>query len=144
MDEETKKQLLRKGDGILCPTAVFIRAGRILLGLRNYTEDKWKNISVWNNPGGRSEIGETIEETLRREVYEEIGIEDFRILNFLKEFKGAKEGDIGLLFLCEMEGDAKLMEPEKFSEWKWFDLEEVPENYISRQNLEVIKEFLRD
>ena len=35
------------------------------------------------------------------------------------EVPGAKEGDIVLMFYCTTKQEAKLMEPEKFSEWKW-------------------------
>ena len=59
--------------------AIIVRDGKILLGLRNYTPDKWKSISVWTLSGGRSEKGEEIGETLLRETAEEAGITDLTV-----------------------------------------------------------------
>ena len=115
------------GNPFVCSTAVIIRNRSILLGFRNYTPDKWKKISVWTTPGGRCDFGETIEQTLRREVKEEVGISDFEIHEFIGEAPGAKEGDIIQIFFCTTEQDAILMEPEKFSEWRWVPISE----YIS-------------
>ncbi len=102
----------------------MMREGNVLTGKRNYTEATWKDISVWTIPGGRCDSGETLEETLRREVREEVGIDTFEILEFLGEANGAKEGDRVPLFLCKTDQEAKLMEPEKFSEWRWVTKEE--------------------
>ena len=142
MDLKTKEQLLRKGNGLLCPVAVFVRDGKILLGLRNYTKDKWKEISVWTLPGGRSGFDEFIEDSLRREVHEEIGIKEFEIIDFIGEFPGAKEGDIGLLFFCKTSDSIKLMELDKFSEWKWFDVNDFPDNYVNKVSHEILLSYL--
>ncbi|MEN9342389.1 MAG: hypothetical protein RIQ54_645 [Candidatus Parcubacteria bacterium] len=123
-------QLTRQGDGITCPIAVIVKDGKVLTGHRHYTPDKWKNISVWTIPGGRSDTGETIEDTLRRETAEEVGITDLEILDFIGEVPGAKEGDIVLIFYCTTKQEAKLMEPEKFSEWRWVP---IPD-YISQES----------
>lgn len=119
-----KNELAKKGDGITCPIAVVVKDGKILMGHRHYTPDKWKKISVWTSPGGRSYIGENIEQTLRREVAEEVNITDLEILDFIGEVPGAKEGDIVLIFYCTTKQEAKLMEPEKFSEWKWISIQD--------------------
>ena len=136
------EKLDNEGDGIICLFAVIVRDKKILLGLRNYTADKWKKISVWTAPGGRSEKGETLRETLMREAKEEVGITDLRIEKFLGETPGAKEGDIVHLYKCSTEQQAKLMEPEKFGEWKWFGANEIPENFINKSGLEIIKKEL--
>jgi 8-oxo-dGTP pyrophosphatase MutT (NUDIX family) len=119
MNNKLTEQLLKQGDGIICPIAVIVKDGAVLTGHRHYTPDKWKKISVWTMPGGRSDVGETIEQTLRRETVEEVNITDLNIVDFIGEVPGAKEGDLVLMFYCTTKQDAKLMEPEKFSEWRW-------------------------
>lgn len=136
------ENLDKDGDGILCPMAVIIRDNKILLGLRHYTPDKWKKISVWTIPGGRSEKGETIGTTLLREAEEEIGILDIKIESYLGEVPGMKSPDIVLLFKCSTVQEPKLMEPEKFGEWKWFGKDEIPENFVNPKALEIIKKEL--
>lgn len=76
-------QLAKIGDEKKCPVAIIVRNRAILLGMRNYTPDKWKEISVWTTPGGRCDFGETLEQTLRREVQEEVGITEFQIHDFI-------------------------------------------------------------
>lgn len=46
------------------------------------------------------------------------------ILDFIGEAPGVKEGDIVLMFYCTTKQEAKLMEPEKFSEWKWVPIKD--------------------
>ncbi len=69
-----------------------------------------------------------MEQTLRREVAEEIGITNFEVEDFLGEVPGAKEGDIVSVFFCTTAKDVRLMEPEKFSEWRWVPIREYLEN----------------
>lgn len=136
------ENLDKDGDGVLCPMAVIIRDNKILLGLRHYTPDKWKKISVWTIPGGRSEKGETIGTTLLREAEEEIGATDLKIESYLGEVEGMKAPDVVLLFKCNTSQEPKLMEPEKFGEWKWFSKDEIPENFVNPKALEIIKKEL--
>ncbi len=134
--------LLTVGTAKDCPVAIFIRDGRMLVGLRHYTPEKWKAISVWTVPGGRCESnGETLEETLRREVREEIGVTDFRILEYIGTVPGAMEGDTVHLVGAETHQEPRNCEEEKFSEWKWISLDEMPENFINPPALEVINAY---
>jgi len=48
--------------------ALIVRDGRVLL-------NRLRGDDTWMLPGGTGEFGETIEETLRRELREEIGVE---------------------------------------------------------------------
>lgn len=119
-----KNELAKIGNTTTCPSAIIIKDKKILLGLRNYTPDKWKDISVWATPGGRCDLGETIEVALRREVQEEVDITDLVIVDFISQVPGVKEGDIVPIFYCTTKQEPTLMEPEKFSEWKWVSIEE--------------------
>lgn len=109
-------------------SAIIIRDGKILLGERNYDDIG----PVWVIPGGRLEDGETHEEGLRREVYEEIGVKELTILKDLGEFPGVFDDEQGRdvlrVYLVTTKEEPILMEPEKFSEWKWFAYNELPEN----------------
>ena len=125
-----QEKLSEAGNVKMCPIAVIMRDGNVLTGLRNYTKDKWKDISVWTIPGGRCEEGETLEQALRREVAEEVGITDFAIVDFIGEVPGAKDGDVVPMFFCTTAQDATLMEPEKFSEWRWI----TKEDYINGES----------
>ncbi|PIR03600.1 MAG: hypothetical protein COV59_05425 [Candidatus Magasanikbacteria bacterium CG11_big_fil_rev_8_21_14_0_20_39_34] len=125
--------LSKKLDSFACTSAVIVKDNALLLGLRHYTPDKWKNISVWTTPGGRCDEGETLEETLRRETQEEVGINDLTIVHFIGETPGAKEGDTVYMFFCSTLQDPVLMEPEKFSEWRWVPMGQYFEEAIWKE-----------
>lgn len=128
-----------KGDSKKCPVIFLFKDDKLLIGLRNYTPDKWKTVSVWTVPGGRCDEGELLGETLKREVVEETGIENFEITNYLGEVPGAKEGDAIFVFTGKTNEEPKLIEPEKFSEWKWSILSQIPDNFINPESLALVK-----
>lgn len=142
-----KEKLQKKGNTTTCPVAIIIRNGKVLMGHRHYAPDKWKNVSgdgvsVWTVPGGRCDEGEPVEIALRREVEEETGIKDLNIIDFISEIPGAKDGDNVPMFLCRTEQEAVLMEPQKFSEWKWFSREDFPEKFINEHARILILDLL--
>ena len=104
-------KLKEKGKGNVCPVACIIKDQKILVGFRHY-KNKWKNISVWTMTGGRCDEGETVGETIKREIYEEVGIKDLDFVDYLGEVLGANEGDVVPVFLCKTDKDYILMEPE--------------------------------
>ncbi len=130
------------GTSTTCPVAIIVREGKILSGLRHYTADKWKVTSVWTVPGGRCDAGEMVEETLRREVFEETGITNLEITDYLGEVPGAKEGDTVFVFAATTNDELVLMEPEKFSEWSWFVPSEIPANFINERLREMIEKSI--
>lgn len=117
-----------KGDETMCAIALVIKDGNVLQGYRHYTPDTWKTISVWTCPGGRCDEGETLEEVLRREIEEETGITNVTIVNYVGETLGAKENDYLYIFHAATQEEPTLMEPEKFSEWRWVSISEYIKN----------------
>ena len=118
-------ELLQKvGDVTVCPTAALVKEGKILLGYRNYVSNKQERTSAWITPGGRCDEGETVEQCLRREIKEEVGIDEFEIKELIGVIPGVTNGDIVPVFYCTTNQDAKLMEPDKFSKWKWVSFED--------------------
>jgi len=138
------KELGIVGAPQICVSACILRKDRLLIGLRHYTPDKWKQISIWTTPGGRCETGETLETTLRRETAEEVGIVDMEITDFLGIVPGAMPGDTLYVFICRTRQEPRLMEPQKFSEWKWEDIGRIPENFINPAALQLIRKFIDD
>ncbi len=120
-----------------CTSAIIVRDGKILLGERKKKSGTGHDSSFWYTPGGRCEGNETPEQTVLREIKEEIGITDAQIVTKLLECRGVFEDkhgrDILHVFLVTITGEPKLMEPEKFLGWQWFGLEELPENLIDRE-----------
>jgi ADP-ribose pyrophosphatase YjhB (NUDIX family) len=138
----TVSELAHMGSSNMSAQAVIERDGKWLLGLRHYTPEKWKAISVWTTPGGRCEDGETIETSLRREVAEEVGITDLDIQAYLGSVPGVYKDDQVIIFKCTTNQEPQLLEPEKFSEWKWTSKNQVPDNFINPGMLEFLRQSL--
>jgi 8-oxo-dGTP diphosphatase len=108
------------------------KEGRILLGKRNGDASKagseLRGEGTWTMPGGKLHYGESFEDCAKREVLEETGIKlnDVRIIainNDKNEF--AHFVTIGA-YADGFEGEAKVMEPDEITEWKWFAMEDLP------------------
>jgi mutator protein MutT len=116
--------------------------GELLLGLRHGSH----GAGEWSFPGGHLEFGEKIFETARREVKEETGLEinTFELISVADEMRYIKTDskhylNIGLKALYQG-GEPKNLEPEKCAEWKWFPLENIPENLFEGTSL-VIRNY---
>lgn len=86
-----------------------------------------ENRYAW--PGGHMEYMESFEETAKREVKEETGMEidNVRFLRLynLKEYSPKHYVDIGLI-ADWVSGEPKVMEPNKCEGWDWYDMDELP------------------
>ncbi len=116
---------------ILVGSGVFIvRDGRVLLQRR-------RDNGCWADHGGCLEIGETVEETARRELFEETGLTANR-LELLGVFSGEDtmftypNGDEAYLVLtmwiCEDFSGDPVADPDEVLELRWFNLDDLPEN----------------
>ncbi len=102
----------------------------VLLGLRSASHGSGE----WSFPGGHMEFGETVFETARREIREETGldIKEFELISVCDEMRYIRSDNkhyVNLGVLGRYNGgEVRNMEPEKCKEWRWFPLEELPEN----------------
>ncbi len=125
---------MKKGEDYTGVSVVFICHD----GRENYLLNKRSNNcrdehGRWDIGGGGVEFGHTIEETLRKELYEEFGVSviDYETLGFRelqREHNGKKTHWISIdhKVLINPE-EVKNNEPHKFEEIAWFKLEDFPE-----------------
>ena len=122
----------------------IIQNGRILLGLRRAEGNYYP--ACWDIFGGHSEGDETPEETLRRELYEELGILPEK-LSFLgvydepqPELYGA--GKHYFFAVTEWSGEIRNLGNEH-SEIQWFTLDDLRDvKLASEKYLELFKPLL--
>ena len=78
---------------------------------------------------GFNEIGESIEDTVRREVLEETGLR-VKNLRFYKSQPWVFTDSLLLGFWCELDGsDAITLEQKELSEAAWYRRDEIPDDY---------------
>ncbi len=97
---------------------------------------------TWGFIGGKSEIGESLEETAQRESGEEVGIrlKNLRYLATTRDYRPETDRRYRVFFVhcTEIEGEPVIQEPNKMKELKWFRLDELPAE-IFPTNLRVLK-----
>lgn len=86
----------------------------------------------WSIPGGRVEFMETIEDALKRELKEELGIK-VKIINLLGVTNHIIEEEnihwVSPVFLVKIEeGELKNLAPDETQKYSWFSISNLPEN----------------
>lgn len=130
--------------GVGCGALIINKKSEVLLQKRG---SKSKNeIGFWTKPGGAVEFGEKVENTVKREIKEELGI-DIKLIQFLgftnHIIKSENQHWVTFNFLAEIiAGIPKNLEPEKIEEIKWFKLNNLPPK-LSQTTSEPIKKYLK-
>ncbi len=120
------KSLIRRSDGA------------ILLLKKNKAQD-----AFWEAPGGRIDGHETIEQTLQRELAEELpGISDVEVVRLLTAFRLPDDigEDLGLLliyYIVTATLPKKIKISEEHSDYQWVkSAKDLPVNHGTKQALE--------
>jgi len=141
--EEVKK--VKVGVGMM----ILNEKGEVLLGKR--IDDPIKASSdlhgegCWTMPGGKLEFGETLLDGAVREVLEETTIkidkEEIKLLSVTDEVRPDTHY-VTVGFLCrDFQGKPETTEPEEITEWKWYNLNNLPGN-LFLPSAKMIKAYL--
>lgn len=123
---------------------LFVRKGdTILLGLR-------KNVygaGTWALPGGHLEHNERLVDATCREAKEELGFDlkptDLRLATLvdgLIDRDGGRHYIHASFELRDPQQEPQLMEPDECEEWRYFPLEQLPDNLFT-PHLEIIENY---
>ena len=122
---------------------VFVfKNGKFLMGRRKGAHGS----GSWSIPGGHLEYGETFEDTAKREVLEETGLEvkNLRFGAVTNDFfEDENKHYVTVWMVCDWaSGQEKIMEPDKFVEICWKDFDTLPEGlFVPWENL-LASEFI--
>ena len=121
---------------------IMNEAGQVLLQRRS-------DDGLWGNPGGSMDLGESVEDTLQREILEETGLiikqsHFFHLYSGKDGYVKYPNGDevyyVNVIYIVDAyEGTVKINDNESL-ELKFFDVDKIPENRTDILNL-IVRDF---
>ena len=126
---------------------MLLKDDRVLLGKKYEDPDKadseLRGERTWTMPGGKLNYGESFEQGAIREVKEKTGI-DLKKVKVICVNNDKNEHahfvTIGL-FSDDFLGEPQVLESDEITEWKWFDLNNLPEN-VYFPSAKLLKNYL--
>jgi 8-oxo-dGTP diphosphatase len=109
-------------------SALIFDQGKVLLAHR-------RDIDWWNLPGGGMEPGETVDEAIVREVYEETGLQ-VKIERLVGVYSKPQKAEVVLTFGCSVTGGS-LCETEETRACRYFAPEQLPTNTLPKHRQRV-------
>ena len=116
----TENNYTKVGVGVM-----IFKEGKVLLGKRKNSFGEGE----YSFPGGHLEYMESFEECVRREVFEECGLEidNVKFVSLGNSVIYSPKHFITVGFSAEWKSKEPLnLEPEKCESWEWFDIENLP------------------
>lgn len=107
---------------------IFNDDGQVLLAHR-------RDIDWWNLPGGGMEIGETVEEAMRREVLEETGLQ-VRVDRLIGVYSKPQKQEVVLSFQCTITGGVLSATAESRA-CRFFPPDSMPRNTLPKHRQRV-------
>ncbi len=142
--EPNPNKLYKIGTGI--GLIVINKEGKLLLGKRHDNPEKtrFRLAGTWSLIGGKMVLGDDFEEAAIREAKEETGMtiinpKVFCVNNDINQY--AHFVTVGLI-AESYEGEPQVLEPDEMIEWKWFDINNLPDNMYF-PSLKVIENYLQ-
>ena len=121
---------------VLCPAVIVGITNGDKIILSKYEGRRFKRYALI---AGFAEIGETIEETVHREVMEEVGLK-VKNLRYYKSQPWSFSGTLLFGFYCDLDGDDTLtVDHNELSMASWFNREEIPDE---GDNISLTKEMM--
>ncbi len=130
--------------GVAAGAIILNEKDQVFLMLRS--DENRNDHGKWAIPGGKVEMGELVEDGVKREALEESGVVIERLTyisyvdHILNEYDQHWVSHI--FYANKWSGEAKNMEPHKFDTVGWFNLESLPEN-TSQVVVDGIEKFLK-
>lgn len=122
-----------------CVIVALFDNDRLMLTRYNKKHSKYTRYALI---AGYNEVGETLEDTVRREVMEEVGLR-VKNITYYKNQPWSFSDTLLMGFFCELEGSDKITrDAEELSEAVWVKREDIPvyDSHISLTN-EMIEKF---
>lgn len=118
--------------------AVIIKDNKILLIKRGAEPDK----HLWGTPGGHVDWDETIEDAVRREVKEELGVNavSLKQIGIYSDPNRHPKQCINIPYGVNIEGEIKTGDDAK--EYRWFELDNLPKP-LAFDHEKIIEDYLK-
>lgn len=100
-----------------------------------------KSRQWWEWCGGKRDEGETIEQTLHREIREEIGCE-IQSATFYKSYD--VDSVRFYVYVGDVIGEPQLMEPEAFEKIEWIDIQDAQNCTIAPNITLFLKDYVNE
>ena len=110
----------------VCVAGAVIRDGRVLLVHRSPSARSWPD--VWDLFGGHVDGDESLEEALRREAREELGIEVLTLKWLGQVYDPVEPAVVHVYAVSSWEGEPVNVAPDEHTEVRWFSAGKLPES----------------
>lgn len=126
---------------------IILDGNKLLLGHRSKNRKDTGGIyeiDCWTLPGGKQEYDETFWDCTKREVKEEtnLDVDNLELFNAADDIAEDRHYITLHIIANKHSGELKVMEPTKEDEWKWFELDNLPEKLYSPSR-KFIEEYLK-
>jgi 8-oxo-dGTP diphosphatase len=102
-----------------------------------------RDIDWWNLPGGAVEAGETVDEALHREVYEETGLE-VEIGQLVGVYSKPLKQEVVISFRCVVVGGKiNQCQDDDIDESRYFAVDDLPDNTLPKHRQRVLDALLQ-